>query len=289
MSSAGILRRGFRVRYPAVRYTGPILLQLQYFADHGRFASTSRPTTFGEYIKAWNIKQHLSPDPLYTLLADKIEVREFVRRRTTQDILSHVYWVGADAAEIPWDSLPVEYVVKTNHGSGSVIQVRGRVNRDQLARTVNTWLDQNYYWHGREYQYRGIPPRVFVEELVDDGYADGPRDYKFYCFSGQPRLIQVDDHRHGVNSFYNASWEHQVMGHRPDKPIVESERPWHLEEMLHIARSLSGSFEFVRVDLYDTPRGVRFGELTFTPTNGNIQFFPSEWNTTLMEPEAFSS
>ena len=28
---------------------------------------------------------------------------------------------------------------------------------------------------------------------------------------------------------------------------------------------MSKPFDFVRVDLYLTPRGVRFGELTFTP------------------------
>ena len=95
-----------------------------------------------------------------------------------------MYWVGTDAAEIPFNRLPSEYVVKTNHGSGSVIQVRDRVNRDQLVETVNKWLGENYYWFGREYQYLGIPPKVFVEELIDDGYADGPRDYRFYCFAG---------------------------------------------------------------------------------------------------------
>ena len=77
------------------------------------------------------------------------------------------------------------------------------------------------------------------------------------------------------------------MGHRPDKPIVEMERPWHLEEMLEVARRLSGPFEFVRVDLYDTPKGVRFGELTFTPTNGNIRFFPPEWNWKILDPEGW--
>ena len=38
-----------------------------------------------------------------------------------------------------------------------------------------------------------------------------------------------------------------------------------LDEAFAIADRLSKPFDFVRVDLYLTPHGVRFGELTFTP------------------------
>ena len=37
------------------------------------------------------------------------------------------------------------------------------------------------------------------------------------------------------------------------------------ENRNYFADRLSKPFDFVRVDLYLTPRGVRFGELTFTP------------------------
>ena len=43
-------------------------------------------------------------------------------------------------------------------------------------------------------------------------------------------------------------------------------KPAGLDEAFAIADRLSKPFDFVRVDLYLTPpRGVRFGELTFTP------------------------
>ena len=41
--------------------------------------------------------------------------------------------------------------------------------------------------------------------------------------------------------------------------------PLHFWMPPFIADRLSKPFDFVRVDLYLTPRGVRFGELTFTP------------------------
>ena len=42
-------------------------------------------------------------------------------------------------------------------------------------------------------------------------------------------------------------------------------KPAGLDEAFAIADRLSKPFDFVRVDLYLTPHGVRFGELTFTP------------------------
>ena len=38
--------------------------------------------------------------------------------------------------------------------------------------------------------------------------------------------------------------------------------------MFHYAEVLSQRFPFVRVDFYDTPQQVYFGELTFTPGGG---------------------
>jgi hypothetical protein len=50
-------------------------------------------------------------------------------------------------------------------------------------------------------------------------------------------------------------------------------KPPVLDEMLRIAKTLSAPFEFVRVDLYWTTKGIAFSEFTFTPAGGN-PFFP---------------
>lgn len=42
-------------------------------------------------------------------------------------------------------------------------------------------------------------------------------------------------------------------------------------DMIHVARNLSKPFKYVRVDLYSTSTGVKFGELTFYPRNGNYK------------------
>jgi hypothetical protein len=42
--------------------------------------------------------------------------------------------------------------------------------------------------------------------------------------------------------------------------------------MIEISAQLSRGFDFVRIDLYDTPNGVYFGEFTFTPSAGGCSY-----------------
>lgn len=48
-----------------------------------------------------------------------------------------------------------------------------------------------------------------------------------------------------------------------------------------IAETLSADFPFVRVDLYYVQNKVYFGELTFYPWSGYVQFSPDGFDFTL--------
>jgi hypothetical protein len=47
-------------------------------------------------------------------------------------------------------------------------------------------------------------------------------------------------------------------------------KPKHLREMLELAETLSAGIDLIRVDLYETSDGVKFGELTNYPSAGNL-------------------
>jgi hypothetical protein len=53
--------------------------------------------------------------------------------------------------------------------------------------------------------------------------------------------------------------------------------------MLDIASKLSKDFPFVRVDLYNVNGKIYFGELTFYPWSGYVQFNPDETDFLLGE------
>ena len=58
----------------------------------------------------------------------------------------------------------------------------------------------------------------------------------------------------------------------------EIPRPSRLAEMIEVARALSTGFDFVRVDLYEIDERVMFGELTFTPAGGVMNYYDDEFN-----------
>ena len=60
---------------------------------------------------------------------------------------------------------------------------------------------------------------------------------------------------------------------RPPPP-----RPARLEELLDLAERLAAGVDFVRVDLYDLPQRIVFGELSSFPAGGDSPFYPESFN-----------
>jgi hypothetical protein len=109
------------------------------------------------------------------------------------------------------------------------------------------------------------------------------KDYKVFCFSGEPKIIQVDFNRftgHKRN-FYSTSWEYQsVEILYKSHPEVKIKRPQNLDVMLGLARTLSMGIPFLRTDFYVVGEKIFVGELTFYPEDGYGKFLTPEWNRT---------
>ena len=138
----------------------------------------------------------------------------------------------------------------------------------------------------QEIQYKYIPHRVIAEEYIEN-IAGDLYDYKFYCFNGVPEYIQLIIGRHGESkaAFFDLDWNivefnsvHFGEMHRAPA------KPKQLDKAIEIARILSEGFPFVRVDLYligdDT---IYFGEMTFTPSDGMIDWVPKSADRMLGE------
>lgn len=117
---------------------------------------------------------------------------------------------------------------------------------------------------------------------------NGLTDYKFYCFNGVPKYLYVsngmDNHETARLSFLTMNWEKAPFG-RSDYLEFEvlPPKPTKFDEMVKIAKSLSGGHPFLRVDLYEINNKVYFSELTFSPCGGFMPFVPEEWDAKLGE------
>lgn len=262
---------------------GDAHLRKAYFQWHGKQLNIRTPATWSEKIFCRMLDLNKRTYPLFTRLADKYLVREYVRERIGEEYLVKLIWSGSNPADIPFDALPNKCMIKTNHGSGGNIVYKSGSDRAEIIVKLRKWLGENYYWGAREYHYYHIPRRVLVEDFLEDGVEDGPLDYRFFCFDGEPHVIQVDNRLHDINPFFDTAWNKLDLCYRENFRECDIPRPANFDKMIEVARALSKDFDFVRVDLYNIKGKIYFGEMTFTPVAGRFVFRPEIWDRTLGE------
>ncbi len=229
---------------------------------------------------------------------DKYAVRDYVSERMGDDrILNELYQVCDDASDINFNSLPNKFVIKTTDGGNGdnvlIVRDKSQIDVEAVIRKVDSWRGKKYYAVSREWAYKGAKKsRVIVEKLLEssdsnDGSID---DYKLLCFNGKFKYLWVDkdrfsNHRRG---FWNENLEF-LPNVVSDHPTFEKapELPTTIPEMICIAEKLAAGFPFVRVDFYDIDGKVVFGEMTYYPWSGYVQYTPDEFDFRLGKEFSF--
>lgn len=221
--------------------------------------------------------------------ADKYEVRHYIKSKGLKDILVDLHAVYDNPDQIDLDELPERFVIKTTNGSGTNVLCKEKASIDvkEVKEDLAIWLKRDNYAVGREWSYKDIKPRIIIEEYLEDirNPFEGINDYKFLCFGGKPKYVILDIDRsisHKRN-IYDIDWN--LIDVKTDCPNFDGtvEKPDGFEEMLEVATVLCRDFPFVRVDLYWVNGKVYFGELTFYPWTGYVQFEPDEFDYILGE------
>ena len=266
-----------------------IYLQFCYFWVFKRFINFKRPNTLNEKLQ-W--KKLYGYCPLHTTISDKYCVREYISKQIGKDYLIPLITVLDDPDRFELASLPQSFVVKVNHGSGQnrIVWNKSLVDELEIRRCLKKWFCENHYYGSKEPQYRDIKPRIIVEELLIDEDGKIPVDYKLHCFGGKVEAIQVDIDRFGDHrrNFYSKDWN--LLPFTWSQwgkcgPIWKNgpaqEKPRKLAEIIDVAETLSGSFDYIRVDLYCLRNNIYFGELTLHHGAGRERFDPPEYDRIL--------
>lgn len=257
-------------------------IEKYYLQRFGREIDLQNPKTFSEKIQ-W-IKLNYRNN-LMTRCADKFEVRDYIKEKNLDYILNDIYGVYDAVSEIDLSKLPNEFVLKATHGSGwnSICYNKESLNWKDEFKKIEEWLNTNYYNIGREWVYKNIKPRIICEKLLIDEESSLPKDYRFFCFNGQPKLIQVDvDQSQGrKRNIYDINWNKMAFEHGFPMSKSTHKKPKNLSLMIEIAEKLSEDFPFVRVDLYNINGKIYFGELTFYPGNGFGVFKPDVYDSVI--------
>ena len=257
-------------------------LKIYYEYYVGKKLDLENPLEFNQKIQ-W-LKAYYRP-PILTQLVDKYEVRKYVKQVVGAKYLNELIKVYDRSSEVNFDELPEQFVIKAVHGYhfNLIVEDKSKLNRTKARFLFKKWMSKNQYSRGgQEWAYKNVKPRLIAEKYLSEmGKAD-INDYKFFCFSGEPKFVQVDlDRTTGhVRSYYSIDWQKLDFATIGIKPFSgELEKPKNYEEMVKVATKLAGKFPFVRVDLYNIDGAILFGEMTFYPTDGRMDFIPDEYNT----------
>ncbi|MGN0086583.1 MAG: ATP-grasp fold amidoligase family protein [Alloprevotella sp.] len=163
-----------------------------------------------------------------------------------------------------------------------LVKDKAKLNLDATRRKLDQWMKLKYGFTDAQIHYSRIRPCIIAEEMlemVENEVSQTMIDYKVWCFHGQPEYIlvvydrKISETESGYHlSAYDLEWNDISQRmlrtdnvHYSGRPVP---RPRHLQEMIEYATRLSADFVEVRVDFYETTKGLKLGELTFTTGYG---------------------
>lgn len=257
-------------------------LQMFYYLNTGKPLNLKNPLTFSEklqWLKLYNRK------PEYTMMVDKYAVKEYVAGIIGKEHIIPTLGVWDRPEDINFDDLPQQFVLKTTHGGGSggviVCVDKTQLKKESVIKSLQQALKGDIYKAFREWPYKDVKRRIIAEQYIGKSHED-LKDYKFFCFNGEPKYCQVISGRHDVMSidFFDTEWNHQPFHEPKQFPFSQQkmDSPLSLSKMLKYSQLLSTNIPFIRVDFYEVNGLTYFGELTFFPTSGVGGFDPKEWD-----------
>lgn len=255
-------------------------LKLVYRWRTGKKLNLENPVTFNEklqWLKLYDRK------PEYTMMADKYAVRKYIADTIGEEYLIPLLGVWEDPDEIDFDALPDQFVLKCNHNSATglcICKDKSKLDIEKVKKELRKGLKENYFWGGREWQYKDIPRKIICEKYMDDGSGDALQDYKFFCFNGVPKLMYVTKEAStdpGVD-FFDMDFNFIPLKMGWPNFCERTEKPKNFALMKEISAQLSKNIPILRVDFFEINGILYVGELTFFHSSGFDPITPNEYD-----------
>ena len=278
------------VFYPLIKFcewmgeNHPVpLVKIRYYAYFHRFPNLKEPKDMNEKLLYMKL---FSDTSKWVELADKYRVRDYVKSCGLEEYLIPLVGMWTDVNDIDFDTLPNSFIFKANNGVGKsellMVKDKNQLNIEETKAFLDELLKRKHVGVlSGEPHYVKMKPCIIAEELLPSEEGEkSPTDYKIYCANGKAQYIWVCSGRDSTGTAvmtYDREWNP-----RPDLCIFDSRyregkvrpKPENLDEMLHVAETLVKPFPFVRLDLYNINGKIYFGEMTFTPLGGMVNFHP---------------
>ena len=247
-----------------------LYLQICFYLEMGKKLDLRNPKTMNEklqWLKLYNRKSE------YTTMVDKILVKDYVAKIIGEDYIVPLFGVWDTPEQIDFDSLPNQFVLKTNHSGGNtgvvIVKDKSKIDREAIKEKLKTSLKSDIYARYREWPYKNVQRKIFAEAYLGDDLAD----YKFYCYNGYADAVMICvDRQIGAPKFYffDKEWNLKRYNKRGKEAPADFTlpKPDGVDKMFELASVLSKDIPYARVDFYNINGKIYFGEITFFPASG---------------------
>lgn len=247
--------------------------RISFVKIFGRFPNIKKPKTFNEKV-LYRKRNACFTDPVYSILADKYLVRDYVSNKIGDEYLIPLFDSFDSVGEI---KLRIgkysDFVLKPNHGAGMVKiidKITCDIDVDQILKVAEEWMETDYAKMAGEVHYAKIKRKILVEKRIGEEKTFLV-DYKIHLFKNNNNdfsfVLQIIDDRFvgELNrTFYLDDLNNAYSGgHKLDAEHVDK-----IKKALELSKVLIGDLEYARIDWYINDGAIYFGEITLTPAAG---------------------
>ncbi len=288
----------YNIKYLFLKYLPvyfyPFVLSYYYEQKFKRKLNLKNPQRLSEKI-LWSVLY--DNNPMKTVLADKLKAKEYVSAILPDLKAAKVFQIAFSFNDININKAPDTFVIKTNHAWRTHILVKdkNKITKEDYnfyKKFYKKVLNINYaYWGTPELQYENIEPKVYLEEYL---YAQPNREgdsfikeYEVFCFNGKPEFINYSKSLNDTEEpldrpckegrCFDTHWavaDYNIM----NNDDIKEPDTINKDLIIYYAEILSTGFDFVRIDFFEIDNELYFGEFTFSPYAGFIQFLPDEYD-----------
>lgn len=235
---------------------------------------------------------------LIPMCTDKYAVREYIESVGHGEILNELIGVYDSVDEIDINTLPNQFVMKMNNACGRnwICADKSKADWQTIKHMFAEWLkDTDFGWETGEWQYALIKPRIIVEKYLATLGEDAVVDYKLHVIKGKAfgffigynrdNDIMHDPTKRGVCfDCYDTKWnrtEDITPEWHQERRLIP--KPKTLKQMLQIAEECTQEFEYCRFDMYEIDGKIVFGEMTFSPHGGVLDYYTEEYRKKMQQ------
>lgn len=246
---------------------------LRFRRKCGRWPDYARPRSFEDLVQ-W--RKLFDRNPTYSILLDKIAVKDWARERCPDLLVPETVWTGDVADALPTKYLDNGYVIKTSNSvNQNYFPVKSGVSREAFLATANRWISRPRrswrFWFPVRRRFLAErlvigAPLVDISIRVTDGTAtivSCATDFK----TKQERLGYF--FRDGTRIWSADSPDYESL----PKDFVP---PQCLPRAVSFAERIGAGWDYLRIDFLAAGDTFYLSEITLYPNSG--YGFPS-WRT----------